>query len=123
MIRFIAALLMSSFTMMAAVPAAASTSRGFAEVVAKDLPGVVSIFTTRVEKAAYSEPGSPVTPGSPRRKHKSAGEGSGVIVAPDGLPQAPRFVERAPRIVGQMGGDLQAHIAVAPLRPGIDRLQ
>ena len=61
------------------------TSRGFADVVAKDLPSVVSIYTTRVEKASSSPNGLSQAPGGRGRKHKSAGEGSGVIVEAEGI--------------------------------------
>lgn len=63
-----------------------SVNHGFADVVAKDLPGVVSIYTTRVEKTAASDPsGLGIPQGARRRKRKSAGEGSGVIVEADGM--------------------------------------
>ena len=66
-------------------PGANVTSRGFADVVAKDLPCVVSIYTTRVEKASSSPNGLSQAPGGRGRKHKSAGEGSGVIVEAEGI--------------------------------------
>jgi serine protease Do len=60
-------------------------TRGFADVVEKDLPAVVSIYTTRVEKASATESQLGLVPGPKRRKHKSAGEGSGVIVESGGV--------------------------------------
>ncbi|MBS1831071.1 MAG: Do family serine endopeptidase [Acidobacteria bacterium] len=63
---------------------------GFADVVSKDSPAVVSIYTTSVEKggAADSKGQMGFAPvpraGSRPRKKRSAGEGSGVIVEPNG---------------------------------------
>ena len=45
------------------------------------------------------------------------------VLARHRLPQAPRLVERALRVVGQIGRDLQADVTVAPPGLGVDRLQ
>lgn len=93
MYRTLITMILTAGAILAATPpshrdtpvAAPAGSRGFADVVAKDLPGVVSIYTARVEKASASDPMAfGVAPGG-RRKRKSAGEGSGVIVEPEGV--------------------------------------
>ncbi|MBL8795591.1 MAG: hypothetical protein JNM56_16920, partial [Planctomycetia bacterium] len=75
-----AALLLTGAIFAAAPPprhsesaAPPSVNHGFADVVAKDLPGVVSIYTTLVEKTAGSDPlGLGIPQGARRRKRKSA---------------------------------------------------
>lgn len=85
------ALLIAGVSFAATPPSHATPSTtgvsnwGFADVVAKDLPGVVSIYTTRVEKTSTDVFGLGQLPGGRRRKQKLAGEGSGVVAQEDGV--------------------------------------
>lgn len=73
-----------------AAPLPEPQTAGFADVVAKDSPAVVSIYTTSVEKPSANDGkgqmGFAPVPraGSRPRRKRSAGEGSGVIVEANG---------------------------------------
>ena len=122
MILAAAAILAAPPTSHRDLPAAAPAgSRGFADVVAKDLPGVVSIYTARVEKASASDPLGPgAAPGS-RRKRKSAGEGSGVIVEPGGVILTNHHViDKATKITVHLADDREFEAKLLASDPRTD---